>query len=41
MHLNPAATEDAIRLLDWRLVDLGAQNRGDIVETDAAGTGKS
>ena len=42
MHLSPAATEDAIRLLDRRLVDLtGAQNRGDIVETDAAGSGNN
>jgi integrase len=39
MHLSPAATEDAIRLLDTRLVGLdSAQMRGDIVETDEAGS---
>src|SRR5262249_37309248 len=42
MHLSPAATEDAIRLLDGRLVDVpSAQSRGDIVETDAAGSGNN
>ena len=34
MHLSPAATEDAIRLLDTRLPEASAaQNRGDILET--------
>jgi integrase len=34
MHLSPAATEDAIRLLDERLVGLtSASERGDILET--------
>jgi hypothetical protein len=41
-HLSPAATEDAIRLLDGRLVDAtGARNRGDIVETDVARSGSN
>ena len=40
MHLSPAATEDAIRLLDGRLVGLNVPpERGDIVETGIAGTG--
>jgi integrase len=39
MHLSPAATEDAIRPLDTRLVGLNVgQQRGDIVETSAAGS---
>ena len=34
MHLSPAATEDAIRLLDERAVGLdGAEKRGEIWET--------
>lgn len=37
MHLSPAATEDAIRLLDGRRTDVDlAQNFGDIVETGSA-----
>jgi len=38
-HLSPAATEDAIRLVDTRLVGLDVtQRRGDIVETSAVGS---
>jgi hypothetical protein len=34
MHLSPAATEDAIRLLDRRQSGLGlAENFGDILDT--------
>ncbi len=37
MHLSPAATEDAIRLLDSRLVGLNfSRESGDIVETGSA-----
>jgi integrase len=36
MHLSPAATEDAIRLLDRRLDAQGLLERGDIVETGSA-----
>jgi integrase len=40
MHLSPAATEDAIRLLDGRLVDLqGRVEHGDMLETGAADSG--
>jgi len=40
MHLSPAATEDAIRLLDGRLVDLKVgQERGDMMETGSARSG--
>ena len=35
MHLSPAATEDAIRLLDRRLDVQGVLERGDIVETES------
>jgi hypothetical protein len=40
MHLSPAATEDAIRLLDDRRygVELG-EKVGDILETRSAQTG--
>jgi len=37
MHLSPAATEDAIRLLDGRLNAVSfSENFGDIVETEPA-----
>jgi site-specific recombinase XerD len=37
MHLSPAATEDAIRLLDSRDCGVGvAEKRGDIAETRSA-----
>jgi integrase len=42
MHLSPAATEDAIRLLDGRRADVDrAQNFGDIVETGSAPAGSN
>jgi site-specific recombinase XerD len=38
MHLSPAATEDAIRLLDGRQSGLErTENRGDILDTRTAG----
>jgi integrase len=37
MHLSPAATEDAIRLLDSRNGAPGPQNTGDILDTGAVG----
>ena len=39
MHLSPAATEDAIRLLDRRLDAQGRLDRGDIVETGSTMAG--
>jgi hypothetical protein len=37
MHLSPAATEDAIRLLDGRPIDAGsAKNSGDILDAREA-----
>jgi len=40
MHLSPAATEDAIRLLDGRAVAVQSGSVfGDIVETGSAGSG--
>jgi hypothetical protein len=40
MHLSPAATEDAIRLLDSRLNAVSlSENLGDIVETEPAASG--
>jgi integrase len=36
MHLSPAATEDAIRLLDGRQSGV-EPNRGDILDTASAG----
>ena len=42
MHLSPAATEDAIRLLDGRQSDLESlENLGDILDTRATATGSS
>jgi hypothetical protein len=42
MHLSPAATEDAIRLLDGRPIDAGsAKNFGDILDTRSAEAGSS
>ena len=41
MHLSPAATEDAIRLLDGRQSGLeGTTDLGDILETRTAEIGK-
>ena len=40
MHLSPAATEDAIRLLDGRQPGLElAENFGDILDTRGASAG--
>jgi integrase len=39
MHLSPAATEDAIRLLDRRLDAQGRLERGDMVETGSTMAG--
>ena len=40
MHLSPAATEDAIRLLDGRQAGLEPlENLGDILDTRAAASG--
>ena len=40
MHLSPAATEDAIRLLDGRRIDVDlAQKCGDILDTRSSSTG--
>jgi site-specific recombinase XerD len=40
MHLSPAATEDAIRLLEGRRIDpIGAAKNGDILETESARSG--
>ena len=39
MHLSPAATEDAIRLLDRRLDGQSRLERGDIVETGSTSAG--
>jgi site-specific recombinase XerD len=40
MHLSPAATEDAIRLLDGRPIDAGsAKNSGDILDSRSSKTG--
>jgi hypothetical protein len=42
MHLSPAATEDAIRLLDERLAGVETVDKsGDILETGSAATGSS
>lgn len=42
MHLSPAATEDAIRLLDGRQSGLeGTENFGDILDTRRAATGST
>jgi hypothetical protein len=42
MHLSPAATEDAIRLLDERLAGVETVEKfGDILETGSAATGSS
>lgn len=40
MHLSPAATEDAIRLLDMRL-DAQSRERGDILDTRSTRTGSN
>jgi integrase len=39
MHLSPAATEDAIRLLDGRQSGLDAEKFGDILDTREAADG--
>jgi integrase len=42
MHLSPAATEDAIRLLDGRPIDAGSvKNSGDILDTRSAESGSN
>jgi site-specific recombinase XerD len=42
MHLSPAATEDAIRLLDGRQSGLESlENFGDILDTGTAATGST
>ena len=42
MHLSPAATEDAIRLLDERLAGVETVEKfGDILETGSAAAGSS
>ena len=41
MHLSPAATEDAIRLLDQRLDGQSRLERGDIVETGSTMAGSN
>ncbi len=42
MHLSPAATEDAIRLLDGRPIEAGsAKNSGDILDTRSAEAGSN
>ncbi len=42
MHLSPAATEDAIRLLDGRLAIVQVrEDRGDILETRSVGSGST
>jgi hypothetical protein len=42
MHLSPAATEDAIRLLDERLSGVETVEKfGDILETGSAAAGSS
>ena len=41
MHLSPAATEDAIRLLDGRRIDVDfAQKFGDILDTRSSSSRK-
>jgi integrase len=40
MHLSPAATEDAIRLLEGRRIDpITAEKNGDILEAESARSG--
>jgi integrase len=41
MHLSPAATEDAIRLLDARIGAENAKKTGDILDTRSAGAGSN
>jgi hypothetical protein len=42
MHLSPAATEDAIRLLDERLSGVeSAEKTGDILDTRSSKTGSA
>jgi hypothetical protein len=40
MHLSPAATEDAIRLLEGRRIDpISAGRNGEVLETESARSG--